>query len=294
MRRAMSVERAIGFVRAHCVDGSRGRTRNVRCASGSQSEPPPRVFAAPPNAPGDEDWRNMTILLDKPQRYTSFDVVARVRRLSKVHGVKKVGHCGTLDPMATGLLILCVGKATKSVEDYTGMDKTYTGTIRLGEGTPSQDADEEVNEREPWEHVTDDALREGAKNLTGPIKQLPPMYSAIKVKGKRLYKSAREGVEVERKHRDVVIHEFDVRRDETDAQAVHFSVHVSKGAYVRTLAYDLCKSLGTTGHLTALRRTKIGGEFDVQDAWTIDQLAEACGEDPAKFQKKRTNLQTTN
>ena len=126
----------------------------MRCASGSQSEPPPRVFAAPPNAPGDEDWRNMTILLDKPQRYTSFDVVARVRRLSKVHGVKKVGHCGTLDPMATGLLILCVGKATKSVEDYTGMDKTYTGTIRLGEGTPSQDADEEVNEREPWEPVS--------------------------------------------------------------------------------------------------------------------------------------------
>ena len=262
----------------------KAKVRCARCASGT-TDPPPRVFASPPAAPGDEDWKNMTILMDKPQKYTSFDVVARVRRLSRERGVKKVGHCGTLDPMATGLLILCVGKATKSVEEYSGMDKTYTGSIKLGEGTPSQDADEEVNERQPWEHVTDVQLREGARKLTGAIKQLPPMYSAIKVNGKRLYKSAREGVEVERKHRDVVIHEFEVERDREDAQIVHFSAHVSKGTYVRTLAYDLCKSLGTTGHLTALRRTKIGGEFDVVDAWTIDQLAEACGEDPSKFKK---------
>ena len=262
----------------------KAKVRCARCASGT-TDPPPRVFASPPAAPGDEDWKNMTILMDKPQKYTSFDVVARVRRLSRERGVKKVGHCGTLDPMATGLLILCVGKATKSVEEYSGMDKTYTGSIKLGEGTPSQDADEEVNERQPWEHVTDVQLREGARKLTGAIKQLPPMYSAIKVNGKRLYKSAREGVEVERKHRDVVIHEFEVERDREDAQIVHFSAHVSKGTYVRTLAYDLCKSLGTTGHLTALRRTKIGGEFDVVDAWTIEQLAEACGEDPSKFKK---------
>ena len=262
----------------------KAKVRCARCASGT-TDPPPRVFASPPAAPGDEDWKNMTILMDKPQKYTSFDVVARVRRLSRERGVKKVGHCGTLDPMATGLLILCVGKATKSVEEYSGMDKTYTGSIKLGEGTPSQDADEEVNERQPWEHVTDVQLREGARKLTGAIKQLPPMYSAIKVNGKRLYKSAREGVEVERKHRDVVIHEFEVERDREDAQIVHFSAHVSKGTYVRTLAYDLCKSLGTTGHLTALRRTKIGSEFDVEDAWTIEQLAEACGEDPSKFKK---------
>lgn len=254
---------------------------------GGDSQPPPRVFAAPPTAPGDEDWRNMTLLVDKPQGYTSFDVVARVRRLSRQHGVKKVGHCGTLDPMATGLLILCVGKATKSVEEYTGKDKTYTGTIKLGEGTPSQDADEPVSEREPWEHVTDDALREGALKLTGDIEQIPPMYSAIKIGGKRLYKAAREGKEIERKPRSVTIHEFDVHRDAGDPQSVHFSTHVSKGTYVRTLAYDLCKSLGTTGHLTALRRTRIGSEFHIDDAWSIDQLAEACGEDPATFQKRR-------
>ena len=286
MRRVASAERVVvAAMRARCAETSlKARTRCARCASGT-ADPPPRVFAAPPAAPGDEDWKNMTILMDKPQKYTSFDVVARVRRLSRERGVKKVGHCGTLDPMATGLLILCVGKATKSVEEYSGMDKTYTGTIKLGEGTPSQDADEEVNEREPWEHVTDVELREGARKLTGAIKQLPPMYSAIKVNGKRLYKSAREGVEVERKHRDVVIHEFEVERDAEDAQIVHFSAHVSKGTYVRTLAYDLSKSLGTTGHLTALRRTKIGSEFDVEDAWTIEQLAEACGEDPSKFKK---------
>ena len=286
MRRVASAERAVvAAMRARCAETSmKAKVRCARCASGT-TDPPPRVFASPPAAPGDEDWKNMTILMDKPQKYTSFDVVARVRRLSRERGVKKVGHCGTLDPMATGLLILCVGKATKSVEEYSGMDKTYTGSIKLGEGTPSQDADEEVNERQPWEHVTDVQLREGARKLTGAIKQLPPMYSAIKVNGKRLYKSAREGVEVERKHRDVVIHEFEVERDREDAQIVHFSAHVSKGTYVRTLAYDLCKSLGTTGHLTALRRTKIGGEFDVVDAWTIEQLAEACGEDPSKFKK---------
>ena len=293
MRRAMSVERAaIMVMRARADVGARARGRATVRASGTAESAPERAFVQPPTAPTDEQWKNMTILVDKPQKYTSFDVVARVRRLSKAHGVKKVGHCGTLDPMATGLLILCVGKATKSVEEYTGMDKCYTGTIKLGEGTPSQDADEAVNEREPWEHVTDDDLREGARRLTGHIKQLPPMYSAIKVDGKRLYKSAREGVEVERKHRDVEIHSFDVERDAEDAQSVHFSVHVSKGTYVRTLAYDLCKSLGTTGHLTALRRIKIGAEFDVKDAWTIEQLATACGEDPSTFQRRERTKKT--
>lgn len=286
----MMVKETLSVVtRARVSMSTRGRGRAAtRGNAVAENGPvPERAFVRPPNAPKDDNtWRNMTILVDKPKGYTSFDVVARVRRLSKQRGVKKVGHCGTLDPMATGLLILCVGRATKSVDEYTGMDKTYTGTIRLGEGTPSQDADEAVNEREPWEHVTDEELRERARALTGPIEQLPPMYSAIKVDGKRLYKSAREGVEVERKTRPVVIHEFHVERDSEDAQSVHFSAHVSKGTYVRTLAYDLCKSLGTTGHLTALRRTKIGGEFDVEDAWSIEQLAAACGEDPSKFQKR--------
>jgi len=202
--------------------------------------------------------------------------------MSLDRGVKKVGHCGTLDPMATGLLILCVGKATKIVDTYQANDKTYTGTIRLGEGTPSQDADTDVNEHQPWEHVTDEALREAATALEGASRQMPPMYSAVKVDGRRLYESARLGVDVERKERDVFVNSFVVVRDASDARAVHFTAECSKGTYVRTLALDFCARLGTTGHLTALRRTKIG-EYCVDDAWTIESLAVALGDDPKKY-----------
>lgn len=186
-----------------------------------------------------------------------------------------MGHCGTLDPMATGLLILCVGKATKMVESFTGMDKCYTGTIKLGEGTPSQDADTEVEETAPWAHITDEALTAGARAMVGELAQVPPMYSAIKVKGERLYKAARRGETVERKERRITVNAFEVTRDEVDEQLVHFRVDCSKGTYVRTLAYDLGKSLGSTAHLIALRRESIG-EHDVKDAWTVEQLVEAC------------------
>jgi len=290
MRRVASAERTLTAARKHVVDSATRANANarslVRARFGPQPQPtpPPHALVSPPNPPGDSDWQNMTILVDKPQKYTSFDVVARVRRMSRERGVKKVGHCGTLDPMATGLLILCTGKATKIVDTYQASDKTYTGTIRLGEGTPSQDADTEVNEREPWEHVTDEALRDAAAAMHGASKQTPPMYSALKVDGKRLYQSAREGVDVERKQRDVFIHKFEVERDAADAQAVHFMAECSKGTYVRTLALDLCKSLGTTGHLTALRRTKIG-EYSVEDAWTIESLAVALGDDPSKYSR---------
>ena len=155
---------------------------------------PPPHFLRPPNPPPTpETWQNLVLLIDKPKGWTSFDVVGKTRWLSRRMGSKKVGHCGTLDPNATGLLILCIGKATKMVDSFTGMDKVYTGTMKLGEGTPSQDCCEEVDERAPWEHVTDADLVAGAKAMEGYITQIPPMFSAIKVKGERLYKAARRG-----------------------------------------------------------------------------------------------------
>ena len=198
--------------------------------------------------------------------------------------MKKVGHCGTLDPMATGLLILCVGKATKLVETFTGMDKRYTGTMRLGEGTPSQDACTDVDEVLPWEHVSDHLLTLEARKFVGDVVQIPPMYSAIKVKGERLYKAARRGETVERKPRNCVVTAFEVTRDAEDPRLVHFDVACSKGTYVRTLAHDLGRALGTVAHLTALRRESVG-EHDVKDAWTVDALVEACA--PALEAKKR-------
>jgi len=237
---------------------------------------PPPHFLRPPNPPPTpETWQNMVLLIDKPKGWTSFDVVGKTRWLSRRMGSKKVGHCGTLDPNATGLLILCIGKATKMVDSFTGMDKVYTGTMKLGEGTPSQDCCEEVDERAPWEHVTDADLVAGAKAMEGDITQIPPMFSAIKVKGERLYKAARRGETVERKERQCTINSFEVWRDVSDPQLAHFRVDCSKGTYVRTLAFDLGKSLGTTAHLTELRRESIG-EHSVQDAWTVESLFEAC------------------
>jgi tRNA pseudouridine55 synthase len=163
------------------------------------------------------------------------------------------------------------------VDRFTGMDKVYTGVLRLGEGTPSQDAATEVDEEEPWEHVTDDALLNEAAAMVGEITQIPPMYSAIKVKGERLYKAARRGETVERKERKCIINSFEVSRDDPeDARNVSFRVDCSKGTYVRTLAFDLGKRLGSIAHLTSLRRESIG-EYDVRDAWTTDALFEACG-----------------
>ena len=247
---------------------------------------PPPHFLRPPAAPADaETWQNMVLLVDKPPGWTSFDVVGKTRGISRaLAGVKKVGHCGTLDPMATGLLILCVGKATKLVETFTGMDKRYTGTMRLGEGTPSQDACTDVDEVLPWEHVSDRLLTLEARKFVGDVVQIPPMYSAIKVKGERLYKAARRGETVERKPRNCVVTAFEVTRDAEDPRLVHFDVACSKGTYVRTLAHDLGRALGTVAHLTALRRESVG-EHDVKDAWTVDALVEACA--PALEAKKR-------
>jgi len=191
--------------------------------------------------------------------------------LRHITGVKriKVGHAGTLDPMATGLLIICTGKFTKKLTDFQGLDKTYTGTLQLGKTTPSYDAETEANATFPTEHITDELLHEKTKQFTGDIEQIPPMYSAIKVDGKRLYKAARRGEVVERKPRNVRIDTFDLTRIELPE--VDFSVTCSKGTYIRSLAYDLGEAVDSGAYLTALCRTRIG-DFKLEDAWDLEEL----------------------
>jgi len=220
-----------------------------------------------------EEWqRGVVLLVDKPSGWTSFDVCARVRRLVRV---KKVGHAGTLDPMATGLLIICVGKATKRVESYQAMEKEYTGTLRLGQATASLDKEEPVCEELPWEHLKLSDLRRAASQLTGSLTQKPPMYSALSVNGQRLYQAARKGLEVERKARSVLVNRFDVSWEDPKLRDVDFRIVCSKGTYVRVLADDLGRNLDTRAHLVALRRERIG-DFHVNQAWDLKKLADAC------------------
>lgn len=212
-------------------------------------------------------------LMDKPQTWTSFDVVAKMRNLLRI---KKIGHAGTLDPMATGLLIVCVGRAaTSQIDSFMGMDKTYIGSMRLGEVTPSYDADAEVTERIPAEHITLADVEAAKAAFVGAIEQRPPMFSAIKIGGERLYKKARRGEEIELPLRQVTIHEFTLL--EKNGNDVTFRVRCSKGTYIRSLAHDLGQVLGVGAHLNMLRRTAIG-DFSIEDAWTLEQLkAEILG-----------------
>ncbi len=206
------------------------------------------------------------VLMDKPRDWTSFDVVAKTRGIVRI---RKIGHAGTLDPMATGLLVLCVGRATKLVEQLQSGEKEYIGTMRLGESTPSDDAESEVNERFPVDHVSAEAIRAAASGFVGESLQTPPAFSAIKVKGQRLYRRARRGEEVEAPPRVVTVFEFDITRIELPD--VDFRITCSKGTYIRALARDLGRAVGSGAHLTALRRTR-SGTFVVGDALTIDQL----------------------
>lgn len=214
-------------------------------------------------------------LIDKPQGWTSFDVVNKLRwRIRKHLGLKKfkVGHAGTLDPMATGLLNLCVGKWTKQLQQLEGLDKTYTGTIKLGATTPSYDAETEVDARFPTDRLSIEVLREAAVAFTGNIQQTPPMYSAIKVNGQPLYKLARRGQTVEVKSRPVAVAQFDLGN--FTGEAVDFEISCSKGTYVRTLAHDLASAAGSGGYLTALRRTRVG-KYRIEDAWNLDELLDS-------------------
>ncbi len=210
------------------------------------------------------------VLVDKPAGLTSHDVVARVRRLA---GTRKVGHAGTLDPMATGVLVLGVERATRLLGYLALTDKAYDATIRLGVSTVTDDAEGDVVTTTSAGHVQDEAIAAAVADLTGAIQQVPSSVSAIKVDGKRAYSKVRAGDTVELAARPVTVHAFDVRATRRTADIVDVDVTVvcSSGTYVRALARDLGATLGVGGHLTALRRTRVG-PYDVASARTLDQL----------------------
>lgn len=225
--------------------------------------------------PTDIDLRSGAMLLiDKPKDWTSFDVVNKVRHAIRHHlKVKKfkVGHSGTLDPMATGLLLLCIGKYTKKLHDLTSANKSYSGTIKLGATTPSYDAESDEDQTFATDHITDELLSSAAQSFVGGYAQVPPMFSAIKVDGQALYKLARRGESIELKPRDIKIDQFDVK--ELKDSHVDFFCACGKGTYIRSLAFDLGKKVGSGGYLTALRRESIE-EYSVSDALSIDQAVE--------------------
>jgi tRNA pseudouridine55 synthase len=231
------------------------------------------------------------LLVNKPLTWTSFDVVNKIRyALRQSLNVKKikVGHAGTLDPLATGLLIICTGKFTKTLDSIQAQVKEYTGTITLGAITPSYDAETEVSQTFPTEHLTPTQLEEVRDSFIGAQEQFPPVYSAIKVDGKPLYKRARQGEYIEVKARPVTINSFDLTR--VDIPEVDFKVSCSKGTYIRSIAFDFGKKLDNGGYLTALCRTKIG-EYKIEDAWDLTELItyiqENYGpEDNIKLQQK--------
>lgn len=206
------------------------------------------------------------LLIDKELGWTSFDVVKKLRRIT---GVKKIGHAGTLDPMATGLLIVCTGRKTKEIEKFQGLNKTYSGTIVLGAKTPSMDLETEPVEFKGLENITPDKIMKVRNKFLGEITQVPPMYSAIKHKGKSLYKYARRGVDVKRQPRKVLIENFEIKN--IDLPEVEFEIECSKGTYLRVIADDFGSELGCGGYLKNLRRTKIG-EYLAEDALKIQDL----------------------
>lgn len=224
----------------------------------------------------EEDFKNgQVLLIDKPLNWTSFQVVNKLRwHIKQRFKIKKikVGHAGTLDPLATGLLIICTGKQTKEIHTYQGQDKEYTGTFMLGATTPSYDLETEVNETFSIAHISENLLHETANKFRGEIQQKPPIFSAIKKDGKRLYELARKGETTEIKSRTVVISQLEITN--ITMPKVEFRVVCSKGTYIRSLAYDFGKALDSGAHLSELRRTKIG-DFSVENGKSIDQFIES-------------------
>ncbi|MBW2937010.1 tRNA pseudouridine(55) synthase TruB [Aureisphaera sp. CAU 1614] len=220
-----------------------------------------------------EDYKEgQVLLIDKPLQWTSFQVVNKVRwLLRKEFQLKKlkVGHAGTLDPLATGLLILCTGKFTKKIDSYQAQEKEYTGTITLGATTPSYDLETEIDQTFDISKITDAQIREATQQFIGEIEQQPPVFSALKKDGKRLYEFARAGEDVEVPKRKITISAFEITTIEMPN--VSFRVVCSKGTYIRSLAHDFGKALHNGAHLSALRRTKIGG-FSVEDAVSIENF----------------------
>ena len=206
------------------------------------------------------------LLLDKPIGWTSFNMVQKVRHLTKV---TKVGHAGTLDPLATGLLIICTGKFTKQINTYMGMTKEYTGTLVIGATTPTYDLESEPENFQSIDHITEAQIKAATKQFIGAILQMPPQHSAIKKDGKRLYESARQGIEVKVDPRPITIESFEITR--IDLPTVDFKVVCSTGTYIRSLVKDFGDALGVGAYMSALTRTRIG-DFKVEDAMQWENL----------------------
>jgi len=220
-----------------------------------------------------EDYLSgQVLLINKPLNWTSFQVVNKLRwEIRQAFNIKKikVGHAGTLDPLATGLLIICTGKMTKKIDTFQAQVKEYTGTFTLGSTTPSFDLETEINNTFPTKHITADLIHKTTEPFVGDIQQYPPVFSALKKDGKRLYEYARAGENVEIKSRTVTIHEFEITQ--INKLNIDFRVVCSKGTYIRSLANDFGKALHSGAHLSALRRTKIG-DFDVTNSVSIESF----------------------
>ena len=221
----------------------------------------------------EEAYKNgQVLLIDKPLTWTSFQVVNKLRwEIRQRFDIKKikVGHAGTLDPLATGLLIICTGKQTKQIDTYQGQVKEYTGTFKLGGTTPSYDLETEIDNTFPTAHITEELLHETTKQFVGEIQQKPPIFSAIKKDGKRLYELARKGETIEIKERIVTVSSFEITK--IKLPEVEFRIICSKGTYIRSIAFDYGKALNSGGYLSALRRTKIGN-FSVDDAFSVEEF----------------------
>src|ERR1700709_1827077 len=208
------------------------------------------------------------LLVNKPYKWTSFDVVGKLRNAFKPLKLK-VGHAGTLDPLATGLLIICTGKMTKQIDTFQAEEKEYTGTMILGATTPSYDMETEPDTKFDISHITEDEIKEACKQFTGDIQQYPPAHSAIKIDGERLYEKARRGEEVELRLRSVTISVFEITRIELPE--VDFRVVCSKGTYIRSLVNDFGKALDNGAYLSRLKRTR-SGNFKVEEAWEVMEI----------------------
>ncbi len=211
------------------------------------------------------------ILIDKPLHWTSFDVVRKIRNTLKI---KKVGHAGTLDPLATGLLIVCTGKYTKKINEYMAAAKEYTGSFTLGATTPTYDAESTPEDFKAYNHITEEEISNATKKFIGEIAQYPPIFSAIKKDGVALYELARRGEAVELKARIIIIYEFDITK--IALPIIEFRVLCGTGTYIRSLAHDMGQVLGCGGYLSELRRTKIG-EYDVNDGLSVEGFLEGVG-----------------
>ncbi|MBX2846400.1 MAG: tRNA pseudouridine(55) synthase TruB [Saprospiraceae bacterium] len=205
------------------------------------------------------------LLLDKPYEWTSFNLVKKVKYTVKA----KVGHAGTLDPLATGLMILCTGKFTKKLTELTGLPKSYSGAFKIGNTTPSYDRETEEENSLPYHHITEDLIRQTADSFLGQQAQIPPMFSAIKKDGKKLYELARKGQEIQREARNIEITTFDITA--IDLPFIHFKISCSKGTYIRSIAHDFGQQLGVGAYLHDLRRIQIG-DFSIEDAWTVEDF----------------------